>query len=831
MRWSRAWLLLSVVWPAALAQAAEPARVYGIELESHAERQRLLLFADAPIAFELIEADPRTLIVSLPGAVLDPSAPRRVLPAQPGPVSHVTAFDRADVAAPEVRVVIARQPGAAPQVSQRGAIVALDFAGAAAPEPGIVLQYRDADIAQVVRDVAKATGERFLFDDQLSGVITIIGPDRLSRREALELLHTALLATGFAAVPSPGGPLKILPIEGVAASAPYDWRPLGDGSDAPVATLVRLEAADAEDLVAQLEPWIGQSAVVQPVAESNSLILVGSETRLSTLLQLVRALDSASRDVVIVRRLRHADAVRMADIFSELYGDGEVLGERFRVSADERGNKLVIRAPADREDELRERLRQLDRPAEVRGNLDVLRLRYVDPERFGQLLGELAAGTAGAPGAARSAASGLQGRSFTFSIDPPTRSLVVQGDAATLSLVRELVDELDRPPARISVEVLVLELTADHALELGFDALFRTASSAIAAEIALDPSGGGLIQPGQGTTAGGAARVTSNPLLFPIVDANGNPTAVLLPAESFVITADEREVESRILLRPHLLVASGEEQQIFVGDNIPVSVASATQGNVLQTQTNVERYDVGTTLRVRPTLGEQGRIQLELRIETSQVGPSAAGDVDVVGPTILERSVETTVHLADGEWAVVGLGHQPELQQRVVGTPFLMNVPVLGNFFRTTRDRELISQLVIAVQGRVRRSPDEMTAESIRRRLGFERSLARTTELRESEDGPVAVLVTTRSSREQAEALAESFPAGDHPARVVRWEFDGVESFDVYLTRFRSIAEAGEAAAPLAVEGWTPQLVVVPQADPDSSALHLRPLESETTPP
>jgi general secretion pathway protein D len=828
MRWSRIWLLLAVLLQAAPGAAVEPVRVYGLELESRGERQRLLVFAEEPVEPALIEADDRTLILSLPGAILDPSAPRRVLPAEPGPVSRVTAFDRADVETPEVRVVITRQPGAAPQLSQRGAILALDFAGPGAPDPGIVLQYRDAEIAKVVRDVAKATGERFLFDDQLRGHLTLIAPDRLSRREALEMLHTALLVTGFAAVPSPGGPLKILPIDGVTASAPYDWHPLVDTTDAPITTLVRLETADAEDLASQLQPWIGKSALVEAFAPTNSLILAGSENRLTALLQMVRALDSAAQDLLIVRRLRHARAADVADQLSEIYGDGHALAARFQVSTDERGNRLVIRAPTEWEAELRERLLRLDRPLEAHGNIDVIRLRYVDPEHFGQLLGEIASGQ---PGKTVGAVSGreLRGRSFNFSIDPASRSLVVEGDPATLTLVRDLVDELDRVPPRISVEVLVLELTTNGSLELGFDAIFRTIpTDDLAAEIALDPTGGGLIQPDQGTTSGGAARVTSDPLMFPIVDADGNPTNVLLPSRSFVITADQSEIEGRLLLRPHLLVASGEEQQIFVGDNIPVTVANNTaQGNVFQTRTDVQRYDVGTTLRVRPTLGEQGVLQLDLRVETSQLGPPVAGDPNVVGPSILQRTLESHLYLGDGQWAVVGLGHDTALQTREVGTPFLKDVPVLGTFFRSTRDLEMTTQLVIAVQARVQRSPEEAEAETIRRRLGFERSLARTLDLRKAEDGPVVLLVTTRESRAEAEALAESFPADAHPARVVAWEYAGLEHFDVYLTRFGSIAAAGEAAGPLAVEGWSPQIVVVPGAEPGSSTLHMRPPEPE----
>ena len=64
----------------------------------------------------------------------------------------------------------------------------------------------------------------------------------------------------------------------------------------------------------------------------------------------------------------------------------------------------------------------------------------------------------------------------------------------------------------------------------------------------------------------------------------------------------------------------------------------------------------------------------------------------------------------------------------------------------------------------------------------------------------------------------------------MRWQVEGDERFDVLLTGFRSIVDAATAARPLAAEGWTVQIVVVPGGDPTPSSIHARPSEPPTPP-
>ena len=199
--------------------SARDISVYGLELEASAERERLLIFADAPLAPQLIPVDERTLMIALPGSVLDPSAPTQIVPKVQGTVMRVTAFERAE-GAREVRVVVQRRPGAEPRIETRSSVVALDFEpmprGAAGGTDNVRIAYKNAPLSAVITDLARATGESIVFDDAVSalGTVTIEGPPQVTRGEALALIDSLLLLRGFAAIPGPGGARKIVAIAG-----------------------------------------------------------------------------------------------------------------------------------------------------------------------------------------------------------------------------------------------------------------------------------------------------------------------------------------------------------------------------------------------------------------------------------------------------------------------------------------------------------------------------------------------------------------------------------------------------------------------------------------
>lgn len=680
------------------------ATIYGLELEVSRDAERLVVLADEAIEATIIELNADSLMLGIPGAVLDSSAKHRLQPVAGNVIERVSAIERKSGRQREVRIVIDRARGPAPIVSAPGRLLTIEFPNPDSRSGRVRLDQLEEPLEQVVRRVAKATGETYVFDESLASSVTIIAPDPISGSEAVALLDSVLLLRGFAAVPMPGRGKKILPI----ANAPAPWQPdLRAGSgDEPITTLLRLRTANAATVLAALRPLLGAYTLGFEHAPSNALILSGSARRIERLRRAIEVIDAAEAERVLIWSIRHALATDVADQLAEAF-DERALPE---VEADERTNSVILRASAQEVDRLRDFVSRVDRPAIGSGAIHVLPVKYVNSDQIAIILNTL--GTGSQEPTIAGAAS-LAGRVYTVAVDAHTRSLVVRADPETATLIAELVAEIDRIPAQVRIDVTVAEVSTSNSQALGFDYLLpltapESAKDLIAA-VAGNPSGANP------STDGLVAGYTRSPLLIPIVDAMGNPDTLLIPRERFVLTAAARDILIRDLMNLGITVASGDEHEIFVGDNIPVPVARAEPGNALQVSQNIERADVGIMLRVRPTVGKEGPVQLEVEIDVSAVRESAAGDADVVGPTFSERTISTKISLEDGDVAVIGYASLPRKIETVVGVPFLQSIPILGFLFRSTKVSNLDTTLLIAVQASVFREETRAMAALLRR--------------------------------------------------------------------------------------------------------------------
>ncbi|NNL84305.1 MAG: AMIN domain-containing protein, partial [Myxococcales bacterium] len=530
----------------------KPTRIYGVELEVDERRERVLIFAERGVTPEVSDGDTQSVVIDFPEATLDPSAPGHVAPDVGKGISSISVFERGDTEIPTVRMVIERAGRLPPEVTRRGAIVALEFTEEWAASGGVTLEFRNAPLREVVKAISEVTGDRFVYDS-LEGTVTVSAGGRITRNEAMELLHAALLMRGYAALQSPGGAYKILPIQAGTASGP--WRASDELSGAaPVTTLIQLRSVSPQRVVDALRGWLGQQLIALPFPRTNSIILSGSADRIQRILTVIRALDESSDTEFAIVRLRYRDAADAAALIENVQKEGERNAPE--VFVDERSNALLVRAAPQRLAEVRSFLRTLDRPVEGGGGVHVLRLHAADPEQIANVLNGLSQGSGG-EGALAESASALLNKEFQITVDAPTRSLLVRSSEETFRALAEIVAELDRIPPRIRLEVLVLELTSSGALSLGFDAFSpisnpKDQNDTIAA-VLVNPSGGGLIQPGTPGGPRGAVRFTRAPLIVPIVNSEGVPVSVQVPRESFVVTADASELEGRVLMRPNLL--------------------------------------------------------------------------------------------------------------------------------------------------------------------------------------------------------------------------------------------------------------------------------------
>jgi len=158
------------------------------------------------------------------------------------------------------------------------------------------------------------------------------------------------------------------------------------------------------------------------------------------------------------------------------------------------------------------------------------------------------------------------------------------------------------------------------------------------------------------------------------------------------IEALEQHQLSDVQAAPSIQVVDNAQARIQVGEKTPIRVLERGAQQADAT-VNVQFEDTGIILEVQPHVTNNNQILLALKAERSglQVGLSDVG-------FIFEKQIgETTLLLDDGETAVIGGLTLSEVTRSESGVPGLMDLPILGNLFRTTKEREVKQDLIILV--------------------------------------------------------------------------------------------------------------------------------------
>lgn len=171
--------------------------------------------------------------------------------------------------------------------------------------------------------------------------------------------------------------------------------------------------------------------------------------------------------------------------------------------------------------------------------------------------------------------------------------------------------------------------------------------------------------------------------------------ATLSASTDFSIAARFDSGVQRVLSQPRLLCASGEKAEFTAGGEIPLLVAT-------QNQFAVEFKKFGVILKVTPTADRGGNIATEIHAEVSDVDRSLsvrANGFDVPGLRI--REVNTNVTVKDGETIVLSGLYNYDEDKEVSKVPFLGQIPILGELFKSRQFIERKTQLAIYVTPRL----------------------------------------------------------------------------------------------------------------------------------
>lgn len=158
----------------------------------------------------------------------------------------------------------------------------------------------------------------------------------------------------------------------------------------------------------------------------------------------------------------------------------------------------------------------------------------------------------------------------------------------------------------------------------------------------------------------------------------------------------EQKNLARTLSAPSAVVLSGQEARFNVGGEIPIPVATLAPG--VGTTTAVEFRPFGLVLSVVPTVEPNGKINLKVSTEVSELDTTIAVNIGgALIPGTRIRKASTQVELASNETLVMS-GLVQRVQQEIVNkVPFLSKIPILGELFTSRKFQQGETELAILV--------------------------------------------------------------------------------------------------------------------------------------
>jgi type II secretion system protein D len=545
----------------------------------------------------------------------------------------------------------------------------------------------------LVRDAARVVEQIIATEPGQSSVVRIFKLDQADAEDAAELLNNILQGEG-----SGGG---------------------GSTSDALNQVILMYQEKDGRTYQA-----MRSDIVVIADVRTNSLVVTSPAPAVPLMQSLVTAIDvppDAAR--IRVFALRNSDAQQMVDMLTELFeertsagtdsGTGEIrqlaldglaAGGRQEISfaADPRTNSLIAAGTPGYLDiveefvlsidsqDIKDRVTEVYIPRNIPADSIVATINeYSDAQR--ELLEEL--------GSDEVSAQRIQESQIDATANTDSNTVVLTFDPRRYDDVMRLVRDIDQPPPQVSIEVLIVEISSDRAIELGVE--FAAQDLAYTRAGVNDTNTFDLV----GGTDIGAAGSGLGGFSFTISGRDFN----------FLLHALQTESDLNVLSRPHITVLDGQEAQIVNRENVPFVTGQTT--GAAGTTTSVSREPIGIELTVTPQINPDGFVRLEIEQTVESLTDSAVAiGAGVTQPITFERTTNTVVSVRDNETVVLGglITERDERSENKV--PLVGDIPVVGSLFRFDQSQRRSTELLVILTPRIIRTPRDFRDVSLMQR-------------------------------------------------------------------------------------------------------------------
>jgi general secretion pathway protein D len=592
----------------------------------------------------------------------------------------------------------------------------------ASPEPllpELSVNFHAAPIDLVLQTYADFVHRTLLRSPNINAAttVTLVQQNALTKTELIEAMDAVLAMNNIAMVPIGDKFIKVVPLADVTGVGMKinDMNTSMLPEFGPFDThIVQLKYTKPSEMVPILQQFTKTPGAVLPIEGSGMVVLRDTAENVRVMMDVINRLDTSVPAEIEseVIPIKYALASDIADALNSLSGSGGGTTFGGRGGSGQTGSLGTSRTTG---------------PGNARG---------LGGSSFGgggqmNSQGSLSSGgLGGGGGGGLGSTGGAASSSFTdrvrslidrassgkggeFQIlgqtkiiaDQRMNALLVFANHDDMVMIKKVVKQLDVVLAQVLIEAIIMEVTLDNSRTIGVSA-------------AQNPTGNNNVYVGgfnNGQSFFPFSSSSSGSNGFPGNLASALPGNALSYWGNFgnnfqvALSAAESEGRVNVLSRPRIQTSHGVEADLFVGETIPY-VDSTTAGAFGGTgvYNSYQQQQIGITLKVKPLINPDGLVVMDIYQEASEPGPASTA-VDINGtqvPTINQRQASATVAVKDRDTIILGGMISTTQSKTKSGVPYLKDIPLLGNLFKSTANTEERVELIVLIRPTVLPTPE-----------------------------------------------------------------------------------------------------------------------------
>lgn len=297
--------------------------------------------------------------------------------------------------------------------------------------------------------------------------------------------------------------------------------------------------------------------------------------------------------------------------------------------------------------------------------------------------------------------------------NPELKSVTVRATPDQVLVAERIVQLNDKTKSEVILDIEFLEVNRNRALDFGLEL------SSYRAGIGYDPAGA---EAAGEDAASGQTAIRLNRLAA----GDSSDWVLSFPSAAFY-TLFKQKSEARVLSAPRIRGIEGQPAELLLGEEIPVPVTTFVSqvgtGLANTPVTSFQYRNVGINVRITPRVFVDGTIELELNLETSQLGEDRQISPGQSAPVFRARSITNVVRLRDGETNLIGGLIDARDREVASGIPGIVDVPILNKLFAKNEESSFEAEVVFSVTPHIVRAPVVTEADLMSLPMGTEQQI------------------------------------------------------------------------------------------------------------